>query len=109
MDTNQLQAFDMVVRQGSFSKAARALDISQPAISLRIQALEQIVGGPLFVRGGSRLELTELGASFLPYARQALAVLASGIETAQQTRLGARGRVSLATLPALTTGFFASA
>lgn len=33
----------------------------------------------------------------------------TGIETAQQTRLGARGRVSLATLPALTTSFFASA
>ncbi len=109
MDTNQLQAFDMVMRQGSFSKAARALDISQPAISVRIQALEQTVGGALFVRGGSRLELTELGTSFLPYARQALAVLASGIEIARQTKQGARGRVSLATLPALTTVFVASA
>lgn len=109
MDTNQLQAFDMVVRQASFSKAARALNISQPAISLRIQALEQAVGGALFMRGGSRLELTELGTSFLPYARQALAVLATGVETAQQTREGARGRVSLATLPSLTTDFFAAA
>lgn len=109
MDTNQLQAFDMVTRQGSFSKAARALDISQPTISMRIQALEQAVGGALFVRGGSRLELTELGTSFLPYARQALAVLASGVEIAQQTKQGVRGRVSVATLPALTTGFVASA
>jgi DNA-binding transcriptional LysR family regulator len=109
MDTNQLQAFDMVMRQGSFSKAARVLNISQPAISVRIQALEQTVGGALLVRGGSRLELTELGTSFLPYARQALAVLSSGIEIARQTKQGARGRVSLATLPALTTNFVASA
>ena len=109
MDTNQLQAFDMVIRQGSFSKAARALNLSQPTISVRIQALEQTVGGALFVRGGSRLELTELGTSFLPYARQALAVLTSGVEIARQTKQGARGRVSLATLPALTTIFVASA
>src|SRR5258708_11751456 len=109
MDTNQLQAFDMVVRQASFSKAARALNISQPTVSLRIQALEQVVGGALFLRGGTRLELTELGASFLPYARQALAVLATGVETAQQTRDGAKGRVSLVTLPSLTTSFFAAA
>jgi DNA-binding transcriptional LysR family regulator len=109
MDTNQLQAFDMVTRQGSFSKAARALDISQPAMSVRIQALEKTVGGALFMRGGSRLELTELGISFLPYARQALAALTSGIEMARQTKQGARGRVSLVTLPALTTVFVASA
>ena len=67
------------------------------------------MGGALFVRGGSRLELTELGTSFLPYARQALDVLASGIEIARQTKQGARGRISLATLPALATGFVASA
>jgi DNA-binding transcriptional LysR family regulator len=109
MDTNQLQAFDMITRQGSFSKAARALDLSQPTISMRIQALEQAVGGALFVRGGSRLELTELGTSFLPHARQALAVLASGVEITRQIKQGARGRVSVATLPTLTTGFAASA
>jgi DNA-binding transcriptional LysR family regulator len=109
MDTNQLQAFDMITRQGSFSKAARTLAISQPTISLRVRALEQEVGGALFVRGGSRLELTELGTSFLPYARQALAMLASGVEIARQTKQGARGHVSVATMPALTTSFVASA
>lgn len=108
MEINQLQAFDMVTRQGSFSKAARALDISQPTISLRIRALEEAVGGVLFVRGGTRLELTELGTSFLPYARQALSALATGTEIVRQTKQGARGRVSLATLPAMTTGFVSS-
>ncbi len=109
MDTNQLQAFDQVVRQGSFSKAARMLDIAQPTITVRIQTLEQAVGGPLFVRGGSRLTLTELGASFLPYARQALAILMTGVETAQLTQRGERGRVIIGTLPTLASGFFASA
>ena len=109
MDLNQLQAFDQIVLQGNFSKAARALAISQPTISLRIQALEQAVGGALFIRGGSRLQLTELGRSFLPYARQAVSALTTGVDIAQRTMQGKRGRVAIGTLPSLATGFFASA
>lgn len=107
MDSGQLQAFDLVVRHGSFSKAARALDLSQPAISLRIQALEAEVGGPLFRRGAHRAALTELGASFLPYARQALAALARGVEVARAAESGQRGRVRLGALPSLAGGFLA--
>lgn len=108
MDTQQLQAFDQIVRHGSFSKAARMLNVSQPAISVRIQTLEQEVGGSLFIRGGSRLELTELGASFLPYAQQALLILSTGVENAQLVGKGEAGRLTIGTLPSLATGFFAS-
>ena len=108
MDLNQLQAFDQIIQQGSFSKAARRLGISQPSISLRLQALEQEVGGALFIRGGSRLHMTDLGKSFAPYARQALNAMNGGIEMAQRTIQGKHGQVMIGTLPALTTGFFAS-
>ncbi len=108
MDTNQLHAFDQVVRHGSFSKAARILDLSQPTITIRIQTLEREVGGKLFIRKGQQLELTELGRSFLPYARQALTVLSSGIETAQLTMEGKKGQLTIGTLPSLATGFFTS-
>lgn len=81
-DIEQLQAFDRIVRDGSFSRAALALNITQPTISARIQGLEQAVGGPLFLRGGRAILLTELGESFLPYARRALAVLAEEPEAA---------------------------
>ncbi|MDQ6660475.1 MAG: LysR family transcriptional regulator [Chloroflexota bacterium] len=40
MDINQLLAFERIVREGSFSRAARGLNISQPTISARISALE---------------------------------------------------------------------
>jgi DNA-binding transcriptional LysR family regulator len=109
MDLHQLQAFEQIVLQGSFSKAARRLDISQPTISLRVHALEQEVGGALFIRGGSRLSLTELGRSFLPYAQAALRAMTRGVEVAQQTAQGKRGRVVIGTLPTLATGFFAAA
>src|SRR5581483_6371377 len=108
MDTEQLQAFDRIVRDGSFSRAARTLNISQPTISARIQGLEHVVGGPLFLRGGRSIVLTELGESFLPYARRALAVLAEGTEATQAMQAGKRGRVTVGTIQSLAGGFLAS-
>ena len=108
MDLNQLQAFDQIVFYGSFSKAARKLNVSQPTISLRIRALEQEVGGALFLRKGSHLQLTELGQSFLPYAQTALRTLTTGLDAAKQTLQGEKGQLRIATLPSLATGFFAT-
>lgn len=108
MDNEQLLTFERIVREGSFSKAARSLNVAQPTISARVQALEEEVGGPLFQRGGRRVKLTERGESFLPYAQHALAILAEGIEIAQLTQSGQRGRVTLATMQSLAGGFLAA-
>ncbi|GHO54894.1 LysR family transcriptional regulator [Ktedonobacter robiniae] len=109
MDYEQLLTFERIVREGSFSKAARSLNIAQPTISARIQALEAAVGGALFRRGGRSVSLTERGASFLPYAQQALTILAEGVETARLTQSGQRGRVTLATMQSLSGSFLGSA
>ncbi|GCE15454.1 LysR family transcriptional regulator [Tengunoibacter tsumagoiensis] len=109
MDLHQLQAFDHIVLYNHFSKAARKLEVSQPTISLRIRALEQEVGGPLFERRGNRVFLTELGQTFLPYAQTALRAMTTGVDAARRTREGERGQVRIATLPSLATGFFATA
>ena len=105
MDVDQLMAFDRIVREGSFSRAARGLQIAQPTISARIQALEQAVGGPLFARSSRRISLTALGVSFLPYARRALDVLSEGVEAARQAEGGQRGRMTIGTLGSLTGDF----
>ena len=89
MDREQLATFDRIAREGSFTRAAIALGIGQPAISARIQALEEQVGGTLFTRG-RRIALTALGESFLPFARRALEVLGEGIEAARR-RSGSTG------------------
>ncbi|SEQ79386.1 DNA-binding transcriptional regulator, LysR family [Lentzea xinjiangensis] len=60
-DTRQLEIFATVARTGSFSAAARLLHCSQPAVSQQMRALERQVGGPLFVRTGRGLHLTEAG------------------------------------------------
>lgn len=109
MDIDQLHAFDRIVREGSFSKAAWSLGIAQPTISARVQALEQALGGPLFTRGGRRVALTTLGEGFLPYARRALAVLGEGVAAAQQAQAGQRGRLALGVLGSLAGGMLGPA
>jgi DNA-binding transcriptional LysR family regulator len=96
----QLAAFERVVREGSFSRAALALRIGQPAVSSRIQALEAALGGPLFRRGG-RITITALGESFLPFARRTLDLVAEGVAVARLTQEGRRGRVTLGVLGSL--------
>ena len=109
MDTAQLVAFERVVRERSFSRAARMLGIAQPTVSERVRALEQGVGGELFVRGAGRggrgAELTDFGASFLPYARRALELLDAGVEVARQSQAGERGRATIGVLESLSGSF----
>jgi DNA-binding transcriptional LysR family regulator len=103
LGADQLAAFDRIVREGGFGRAAVALGLGQPAVSARIRALEGAVGGALFTRG-RRVALTALGESFLPYARRALEVLGEGIEVAWLAQTGERGRLRLATLDSLAGG-----
>lgn len=107
--SDHLLAFERIVREGSFGKAARALGITQPSISARIQALEREAGGPLLERGGRGVSLTEQGRAFLPYARRVLEVMGEGMEVSREAREGRRGRVTVGVLESLTGGFVASA
>ncbi len=75
MNVNQLRTFVAVVDHGSFSEAARALGISQPAVTMQMQALESDLGMTLLERRYRRIELTEAGRALLPHARRVLADL----------------------------------
>ncbi|XKE43974.1 LysR family transcriptional regulator [Halomonas organivorans] len=75
MDTQSLQAFLAVADNGSFSRAAEQLHLTQPAVSKRIAVLEGQVGARLFDRIGRRVTLTEAGRLLLPRARQILVMV----------------------------------
>ncbi|MFT7561557.1 MAG: DNA-binding transcriptional LysR family regulator [Flavobacteriales bacterium] len=68
MDTESLQAFVAVARNGSFSIAAQTLFLTQPAISKRVSKLEERLNHRLFDRLGRSLHLTEAGQALLPKA-----------------------------------------
>jgi DNA-binding transcriptional LysR family regulator len=73
MDLRQLRTLAEVVDRGSFSAAAEALGISQPAVSQQIRALESDVGAKLLERG-RRTRLTDRGRVVDRYARRMLAL-----------------------------------
>lgn len=108
MEIDQLVAFDRVAREGSFSRAAVAIGIGQPAVSARIQALEAGVGGALFTRA-RQVALTPLGEGFLPYARRVLEMLDEGVQTARLSQSGARGRIRVGALGSLAGGLLGPA
>lgn len=75
MNISQLRAFVEVVERGSFSEAARAMGVSQPAVTMQIQGLESDLGVTLLERRYRRVDLTEAGRALLPTARTVMAEL----------------------------------
>lgn len=65
-----LRYFLAVADHLSFTRAAAALFIAQPALSKQVRSLEARLGSELFVRGHHSIELTEAGAALLPPARR---------------------------------------
>ena len=70
MDINNLKAFIEVAERKSFSRSAETLNLTQPAVSKRIAALESELDAKLFDRVGRTVHLTEAGRVLLPSARQ---------------------------------------
>lgn len=57
----QLRLFEAVARYGSFTRAAEAIHLTQPAISIQIKRLEETLGTPLFEQMGKKIYLTAAG------------------------------------------------
>lgn len=72
MDSNQLKIFCMVTRQQSFSKAAKLLHMSQPAVSTHVKNLEEYYQGQLLTRTPQGVTLTKAGEVFYNYAQRIL-------------------------------------
>lgn len=71
-EDSRLNIFMAVIREGSFTKAARSLGISQPAVSQNIAEIERELDLHLFERSKTEMKLTEDGIKFREYAEQIL-------------------------------------
>ncbi|WP_341890824.1 LysR family transcriptional regulator [Variovorax sp. YR752] len=87
----QLRHLIALAQTGSFSKAAQAQFLTQPALSRSIRALEDELGMPLFDRVGRRIELTAFGRATLERARQLVSDAEELQGSGQRSREGERG------------------
>jgi DNA-binding transcriptional LysR family regulator len=96
MDLAQLAAFVTVAREGSFSKAAKTLYRTQPAVSQIIQRLESEVGHPLFDRSSRRGVLTDAGRVLLEHAERLLNLKEQALAAVDDVRHLRRGQLVIA-------------
>lgn len=86
MELYQLQTFVKVAQTGNLTDAALQLNISQPAASAHIKALEKITGFPLFYRNPKGMTLTERGTKLLEEAQRILFSIDEFYKKAQELR-----------------------
>jgi LysR family glycine cleavage system transcriptional activator len=99
---NALRAFEASARHGSFSGAARELNVTAAAVGQLVRGLEDWIGSPLFHRspsGQSRLVPTESAARGLPDIRAGLDRLSLGLERLREAT--ASGVLTVAVSPAI--------
>ncbi len=84
MNTRHAQLVLAVVREGSFTAAAKSMFITQPTLSHQIRQIEEQLGSPIFIRSKTSVELTPAGQVYVQAARRILQ-----IETQMNESLGA--------------------
>jgi len=96
IELRQLRYFVTVAEELHFGKAALRLHMTQPPLSQTIQALEELLGAPLFERNRRGVALTPAGLALLPEARRMLAQSQELPQLVQRAAAGEVGRLTLA-------------
>jgi LysR family cyn operon transcriptional activator len=94
-----------VVEHGSFTRAAQALHVSQPALSQQIKELEERVGAQLLDRSGRRVRATDLGTIYLQHAGRALEELDQAIRAVRDVEDLSTGTLRLGVTPSVASYF----
>ncbi len=111
LPTDLLRTFINVAELGGFSKAGSQIGRSQPAVSLQIKRLEEILDTRLIMRNGRQIKVTEKGEMLLSYARQILRLNDQAIasltlpKVAGHIRLGIPNEFAISFLPSILGKF----
>jgi DNA-binding transcriptional LysR family regulator len=95
----QIRAFVTVASTKSFTRAADALSLSQPALTSRVRQFEEALGLRLFDRDTRSVELTNLGRDLLPVFRRLITEFETAVVSARDSVSRVRGVIKLACLP----------
>jgi DNA-binding transcriptional LysR family regulator len=96
--TQALRCFVTVAREGTVSRAATLLHLTQPAVSLQLKALEESTGLQLFNRTPCGFTLTEAGAALLPLAHKVVSASSDFRAAADSLRESVRGTLRVGTI-----------
>ena len=102
----QLQVFEAVARQLSYTRAAEELHLTQPAVSMQIKQLESSVGLSLFEQLGKRVFMTQAGETMLRHAQTIMRHLGTAREEMDELKGVDSGRLRIAV--ASTVNYFAT-
>ncbi|RKQ68078.1 LysR family hydrogen peroxide-inducible transcriptional activator [Oceanibaculum indicum] len=97
----QLRYFEALAQHGHFGRAAEACAISQPALSLQVKELEEIIGAPLVERGARQVRLTSLGETLAVRARVILRAVEELGDLARASHRPFTGRLRLGVIPTI--------
>ena len=107
MDINWIEDYLLLVRTGGFSRAAERRELSQPAFSRRISALEGWVGTLLIVRGSHKLTLTPAGERFRSLCEELLLCIYAARTEAREVGASTKTEIRFSATPALSLAYFA--
>lgn len=103
MDIKQLTYFVSTVQEGTISKAAEKLNISQPPLSTKLKELENELGVVLFERGSRKIELTQAGRIFYRRATSILEQLAITKSELEDYKSGKMGTLRLGIISSISS------
>lgn len=106
MDIKQMQYFVSIAQEGSYSRAAEKLSVSQPALSIAIKKLEEEFGVKLFYYFDRRQRLTDEGIRFFKNAKELLHIYQRTIEDIKNTENVVSGSFTLGLSPLFGACFF---
>jgi len=101
----QLEIFDAIARLGSFTRAAEALYLTQPTISMQMKKLTDIVGVPLVEQVGKKVLLTEDGRELAQATREIFAILNRYSQSVAERQGLEKGKLSIMAIT--TASYFA--
>ena len=101
MNLNQLRAFYMVIKTGSFSGAAEELCVTEPAVFIQVRSLERLLGFTLLDKFGKELRPTEAGRILYDYGEKIFTLVEEATKAVQELQDLKKGSLRLGVTQAL--------
>lgn len=97
MNLRQLEAFYLVIKKKSFTRAAEELNVTQPAVSIQVKSLEKSLNLKLIQQVGKRMQLTEAGELLYQYAEKIFDLVSDANEKMRDFKKLMRGTLQIGT------------